>query len=323
MAGNKGYLYTNGVIASISKKLINKDTFHKIIDATSLDNAISIFNNTALVNSKKNNTVFEINQLLDNELKNINNFLKRECPEDDFINYINCQYDYYNLENIYKSSLLKLNVNDNCFIEGNYTISKLNNCVISNSYDDLNNKFIKKLFIEINKIKDKLKNWALIDFYFKSYCYKNLYEIVKKNKVLLKILKYKIDFQNICLSSRVSNFDDFKKNFIDNGSIDLKVFEKFINENKYSISNLDKVINNWIEILKLSNNDEKLRLFEKESNLIELKVLSSYGEDIESIIPFLKYYYKKLLEIKNLRMIFSLKSNNLNPFIKDRFLEVS
>ena len=41
------YLYTNGVVASKSKKLISKDVFNKIIDAKSSNDAIMLFNNTS------------------------------------------------------------------------------------------------------------------------------------------------------------------------------------------------------------------------------------------------------------------------------------
>ena len=323
MAGNKGYLYTNGVIAAISGRLISKDTFYKMIDSNNLDNVISIFNNTSFISGKKVSLVYDIIKLVNLEKFNLHNFLKNECPDQVFIDFIDCYYDYYNLETIYKNILFNLKLEVNNLIIGKYGVEKIIDALLSNNYDDFNNLFIKELFEKVNLVKDKINSWSKIDFYFKSYYYKNLTDIVKKNKLFNGLLKYKIDFQNLQLSARVSNFDEFKNQFIENGSLNLMFFEILIKQNKISVHNNDKILNNWINILKIENLNEKLQKLQKESRILELKVLSGYEERIESAIPFLKYYYKKRLEIDNLTMIFSLKLNNLDSSIKDRYLEVN
>ncbi|MBQ8424789.1 MAG: V-type ATPase subunit [Clostridia bacterium] len=321
MAGNKGYLYTNGVISAISSKLLKKETFNKIIESTDLDNSISLLNNTTFVNGKKINSIFDLNNLLKIEEFKINEFLKKECPISEFVDYIDCINDYNNLNLFYKSILFKFNINEKNIIEGKCSILKIKECLTLNNFDGLNSKYIKELFEKISKIKNKQKDWVKIDYYFKSQCYKNLFNIVKNNKILLEILRNKIDFQNISLCLRVNNFDEFNNQFIENGILTLNFFENYFKSGKISvISKSNKVLDNLLKILKL-NDKEKFDVLNKECNLIELKTLHNFNDNIESPIPFLKYYYRKILEIKNLRMIFSLKSNNLNSKIKDRFLE--
>lgn len=321
MAGNKGYLYTNGVIAAISSRLLKKETFIKIIEATDLDNSISLLNNTTFVNGKKFNSIFDVNNLLEIEEQNINKFLKKECPILEFSDYIDCINDYKNLNQFYKAHLFNTSINEKNIIEGKYSILKIKECLTLNNFDGLNSKYIKELFEKINKIRNKQKEWIKIDYYFKSQCYKNLFNIVKNNKILLEILRNKIDFQNISLCLRVDNFDDFKNQYIDNGLLDLRFFENYFKTGKVSIiGKSNKELDNLLKIFKMSDKDKFIAL-NKESNLIELKTLLDFTDNIESPIPFLKYYYRKILEIKNLRMIFSLKSNNLNSKIKDRFLE--
>ena len=321
MVGNKGYLYTNGVIAAISNKLIKKETYLKMIESNSLDNAISLLNSTSFTNGKKINSVYDVKSLLDVEEININKFLKKECPISEFIDYINCLNDYRNLEYFYKSKFFNLNVNENNILEGKYSISIIKECLNLNKFDDLKSRFIKELFEKISQFKDKQKDWVKIDYCFKAECYKNLFFIVKNNKILFEIFKNKIDYQNINLCLRVKSFDEFKSQYLENGSLNLSFYETFYKTgNVSSLSSSNKVLDNLIKILKFDSK-EKLSILNKESNLIELKTLSGFNEDIESPVPFLKYYYRKILEIKNLRMIFSLKLNNLNLNIKDRFLE--
>ena len=293
MAGSKGYLYTNGVIAAISGRLIKKDTFYKMIDSNNLENAISVFNNTSFVKGKKVNSVYDVIKLVNLEKFNLHNFLKSECPEHIFIDYIDCYYDYYNLENIYKNILFNFKLEENNLIIGNYGIEKIIEALLSNNYDMFDNKFIKELFEKINFIKDKLNSWSKIDFYFKSYYYKNLNDIAKKNKILYSLLKYKIDFQNLQLSARVNGFDEFQNQFIENGNLNLKFFETLIKEKRVLNNINDKLINNWINILKNENLSEKLQKLQKESRILELKVLSNYIERIESAIPFLNIIIKK------------------------------
>lgn len=321
VGNNKGYLYTNGVIAAISGKLLKKETFLKIIEENNLDNSIALLSSTSFVRGKKINSVFDLNNLLEIEEFNINSFLKKECPILEFIDYVDCINDYNNLEQIYKSYLFNLTINEKSLLEGKYQVSKIKECLTSNNIDDFGNKNIKELFEKINLIKNKQKDWVKIDYYFKLECYKNLYSIVKNNKILLEILRNKIDFQNVSLCIRVDNFDDFKNQFIENGLLDLKFFEGYFKTGKVSlVAKSNKVVDNLLNILKMSDKEKFINL-NKESNLIELKTLRGFADNIESPIPFLKYYYRKILEVKNLRMIFSLKSNNLNSKIKDRFLE--
>lgn len=321
MVGNKGYLYTNGVIAAISSRLIKKETFIKIIESTDLDNSISLLNSTSFVNGKKINSIFDVNNLLELEKQNINNFLKKECPISEFVDYIDCINDYNNLNLFYKSYLFNFPINENTILEGSYSVAKIKECFTSNSFDTFGNKFIKELFEKINQLKNKQKDWVKIDYYFKSQCYKNLLSIVKNNKILVEILKNKIDFQNINLCLRVNNFEEFKIQFIENGRLDINFFEYYFKTGKLLVINSsNKVLDNLLKILKLSDK-EKFSILNKESNLVELKTLTNFNDNIESPVPFFKYYYRKILELKNLRMIFSLKSNNLNSYIKERFLE--
>ena len=259
--------------------------------------------------------------MLDQEKINLNNFLKRECPSQTFINYIGCYFDYQNLENFYKNNIFDLSIDEKSIIEGNIPITKIRESVKKNDFKSIENGFVKELFENIEIVKNKAKDFSKIDFYFKSYLYKNLLKIANDDKILLKLLKYDIDLQNLILAIRASNFEEVKSQFIENGNLDINIFKIYINENKFSVTLNDRIFDSWATILKRVSLEEKLKLFEKEKELLKLKVLSGYENDIESIIPFLKYYYKKLLEINNMRMIFSLKLNNLDSYIKERFLE--
>ena len=220
----KSYLYTNGVIASISKKLISKDVFEKIIDAKNSNDVVMLFNNTAYVSTKKINSIFDVNRILDQERLNLNAFLKKECPNQEFIEYVGCAYDYQNLENFYKSKFFGLSIDEKIVVEGNFSISKIKDCVSRNDFNSLGNSFVKTLFEKVDEVKNMNENFAKIDFYFKFYMFENLLKIANNDKLLLKMLRYRIDLQNLVLSIRAKNCEDLKSQFIKNGNLDINIF---------------------------------------------------------------------------------------------------
>ena len=324
MTGYKGYLYTNGVIAAISKRLISKENFTKIIDAQNASNSLMILNNTSFVTGKKVNSVYDVNRLIVNEEISLNNFLKKECPNQIFIDYVSAQKDFYNLETIYKYKIFAVSYEANSFIEGSYPIAKIVECVSSENFDSLNNPLIKEMFEKINQVKDKRGNWQTIDLTFKKYYYKNLFNIVKNDKILKQILQNKIDLQNLITAIRIKTVEELENSYIENGKRDKNFFKQImIGESAVSASSSLDYIDECLKNLKKCKSEDKLKLLNQQNELVEIKVLSKFAENIESIIPFLKYYYKKILELKNLRMIFSLKQNNLNSHIKERYLEAN
>ena len=320
MALKKDYLYTNGVIAAISKNLVNKDYLNKIIDANS-EEAILLFNNTSYISSKKINSIYDVSRILDIEKYGLNRFLKNECPNQIFIDYVNTYNDYQNLEQFLKNYLFGFSFDEKFVYEGNFSVAKIKEAFLKNDFTIFDNEHIKNLFNEVNKIKSKEKNFAKIDHLFKKYMFKNLQIIVKNDKILQKILKYRVDLQNLILAIRVKNIEEFQNQFILNGNLDEKIFKKYILENIFNSSVNDKIFDCWSKILKREESEDKLKLLEKENKILELRVLNCFEDKIESMIPFLKYYYRKTIEIYNLRMIFSLKMNNLDSYIKEKLLE--
>lgn len=319
MSGNKGYLYTNGVIASISNKLISKDNFLKIINAKTIEDTISQIKATSIISEKQFNSISEYDELLNKEMINLHTFLTKECPLKVFVDYINWELDITNLENMLKSRVFNQELNYENLISGNISIKEIKDVVYLNK--KISNTDINAFMSEINQKLNKC-SWREIDYRFKLFLYEKQFNIVKNDKILKKIMQYRIDFQNILMTIRVKDRKEVENQFIPNGNINIeKIYDIF--DKNYSVNSgiNDDLIKLWITKAFEKDKNKSYIFFEKARNTIEINALSEYYDDIETIVPFLKYYYKRILEIKNLRMICSLKINGYDAYIKDRFLE--
>ncbi len=318
----ESYLYANGVVASLSNNLITKETFARMIDCKTNVEALSTLQETSFASGLVIETPFQIEELLNFETKKLLNFIKAESPIEELIWYFVLPYDYNNISAYCKSIVLNQSASTFIEAEGYYEISKIKEYVSSKSFDAFDNKFIKSALLEFQMLSSKPNiKGDEVDFIFKKYLYQNLREVCGKNQIIKKLVELKIDIENISCSMRANSQYHLEQQILDVATVNKETLLAIFNKNKDALYKVkDEILTKFVK-LALQEKAKSFIEYEKLRNQFPFMILEKNKDDINSIGPFATYCFKKDIEIKNVRLIFSYHNNNLSDQIKKRFLE--
>ncbi|MBQ9792431.1 MAG: V-type ATPase subunit [Clostridia bacterium] len=319
---SKSFLYANGVVSSLSKNLISKDTFVRMIDAKDNKEALSILQETNFGAGLTIDSPFDIEELLSLETKKLLKFVKEESPVEELQQYFLLQYDYKNIANFCKGLILEQDVESFVECEGNYEWLKIKDLISSKNFSGFNNCYIENALKDFQELASKtpVKGYE-IDFLFKNYLYKNLKAMAKKNAIVKDIVNTRIDIENISNAMRSKTPYMFESQMLD-GVLSKKVLTKIFNKDDSVLSEISSPILKKFTELALSENKESAYVnFEILKNTYVFTLLLPNKFNIDNLAPFAYYCFQKESEIKNVRLIMSYQNNNLKNKIRERFLE--
>lgn len=319
----ESYLYANGVVASLSSSLITKESFNRMIDSKTNVEALSILQETNFGSGIAIETPFQIEDILSFETKKLLSFIKTESPIEELVSFFTLPYDYNNISAFCKSLVLGQNASIFIEAEGSFEISKIKEYVTAKNFDGFNNKYIKSALNEFQAIASKPNiKGDEVDFLFKKYLYDNLLEVCSKNTIIKKMVETRIDIENISCAMRSPTQYHLEQQLLDTINIDkdtlLQIFKKS-KEALYRVTN--PLLSKFVKLALQENKEKSFVEFEKLKNTYPLLFLEDKKNDIDSIGPFASYCFKRMIEIKNIRLIMSYHNNNLSDYIKKRFLE--
>ena len=317
----KDNLYSNGVASALSTTLLTSDLYSRLIDAKGAEEALSILSETSFGSSSVNasqSVAVTKEEIIKSELCKLVNFIKAESPTQNFLQVLMLPYDYLNIATFIKCA------GDSSFdsiveIEGCYSLNKIKEFIQSKNYAFFNNKYIQNALEEVDSISTSQSGWE-VDFILKKYLYKNLSELSKKEKTLKEIVSNKIDCENLSVCLRARTRFELESQLLSGGKLDKKVFVMIFEKNSSSLNSIqNEHLKKLAKIVLEGTNYSK---FEVLRNSLEINLLQDLKYNIESIAPFAYYVYKKLADIKNVRLILSYQENGLKDKIKNKLLGV-
>lgn len=315
---NKGILYSNGVVSSLSQNLLNKDFFTRLSECNSTYEMQEIIEETSFAFSQEETTInekmlIETNKLID--------FVKNESPDENFLKFFLLPFDYQNLQTYCKCLVLNIEANNYIKVEGLYSYDQIKNNLITKNYDNFKNPYIEKAIKYFNKLsQDKnLTGWE-IELIFKKAMYENLLKI-SSNPILNKLVKYEITIENIYMSSRAKTHFELESQFIPNGYLNKENLLQIFNKDK-AILNVcsDRNIMPFIKLAIGENTNESIIKFERNRQVFKAKYFYQNKNSVETISSFAYYVYRKLNDIKNVRLAYSYVENGQSKEIKKRIL---
>lgn len=319
---NKSFLYSNGVVASLSKNLISKDTFVRMIDAKNNQDALSVLQETSFGAGLTIDSPFDIEELLKLETKKLLKFIKEESPVEELKQYFLLQYDFSNIASYCKGLILEQDVDSFVQCEGNYEWTKIKDLISSKNFSNFNNDYIENALKDFQELASKtpVKGYE-IDFLFKNYLYKNLKAMAKKNAIVKEIVNTRIDIENISNAMRSNTLYSFESQMLE-GRLSKDILTKIFNKDSSVLSEISNPILKKFAKLSLSDNKENAYVnFEILKNTYVFTILLPNKFNIDNLAPFAYYCFQKESEIKNVRLIMSYQNNNLKNKIRERFLE--
>lgn len=312
-------LYSNGVASALSSSLLTKDLYSRLIDAKSAEEALSILSETSFgASNNSQNSVVTKEEVIKAELTKLVNFIKTESPTQNFLQVLMLPYDYLNIATFIKCA------GDSSFdsiveIEGVYSLNQIKEYIQAKNYAYFNNKFIQKALEEIDGVSTSQSGWE-VDFILKKYLYKNLLELTKKEKTLKEVILNKIDCENLSVCLRARTRFELESQLLAGGKLGKKTIIMIFEKNSSSLNNIQNA--HVKKIAKIVLEGSNYSKFEVLRNSLEINLLQDLKYNIESIAPFAFYVYKKIADIKNVRLILSYQENGLKDKIKNKLLGV-
>ncbi len=230
-------------------------------------------------------------------------------------------YDVLNTKLIYKE--IKENIQTEAFYLdcGNINPSDIYQALKYGKYMDL--KEHEELFGEIRKIKET--NYQKINYIIDSLFIERMKETVKGSSPLTEYLTVKLDVTNLLTVIRVKKLN-LGKEFLEDAIFETNSLSKkeFIELYDSTLEGLERKANN-LGYFSVKRSLEEYRrnkdLESLESNLEAdlYKVLIDYSFKTEGLGYIMTYIYEKLMELKNIKIIYYNRDTSLDKlFILER-----
>ncbi len=317
MKQNKGILYSNGVSESLSKNFLTQEVYYSLSKSKTLDEFFDILSQTSF---EVGDRAF-FHKECDENIRQIVSFVKNESPNEEFKSFFVLPYDFQNIANFCKCSLQNLDFTKYCEAEGNYSFSQIKDYISNKDYKSFHNKIIENCLQSFDALTGGSFSASELDFVFKKYLFDNLFLLSKKNKMLRTLVDYLISIENISVATRARSEFELESQILEGGLFNKTQIHDFFTGNKLDVSQFDEIIVPFIEFAQSKTKSKVDYMnFEKNKNAICEKYFYLKKSQVESIAPFAYFCYKRLNEIKNVRLIYSFISNNLNGEIKERLL---
>lgn len=323
MANYLDYSHPIARIRVLENKLINKNQIERLVDAKDTKTFFEVLSDTAYSDHfdiTTNPNLFQ--KIIDAELLKTVDFLKKNNPYPDQLDWLWLEYDILNLKFALKNKLVDNEISENNLsplghlqtkdiIKAIYQIDKFQ---LESEYQDIIEK--------AKKIYEKDNDPKLIDLCMDKAYFTLLEAKTKKikSKIIKNFIKSKIDLYNFKLLLRFKNQQNDKKTFtkyvVNGGSIDPKditeTYDHDLNALKSNIKffNYQKMLALSVDYLKKYNS---FILFEKLSydyliDQIRYAKYEPFGPE-----PLVGYFIAKENEAKLLRIIMISKINQISP----------
>lgn len=303
--------YFNARSKAKEAKLLSLENMELLAKSNSLEEVIKNLLDLKLLKGEQIESFADLEKIANREEKEFLEFLKHESIHKDITKFFLLKYDYYNLEVLYFYINLKFSEIPTLF-EGDIKISTLKKCLETQKYEGLSN-YMQNLLKTLDKSEDK--SYFFIDNAFKKTLNLESLALSKVSKDLFELQNYLIDLKNIELALRLRNENRFNLVKLTGGKLEDEFFSKLcandfgviLNDIRYST--YKDIIEILIDALKEN------KPFQKFDFLMDCFPITFFDEKkygAEGFLPYLRYCYLKITQIKNLRIIFDGIAANQN-----------
>ena len=317
----KDIVFINGLVKSREKYLIGEDKFARMAEASSYGEAFKTlceynFGGEAAADCSAE----DYEKLCDAEWENFTAFLKEYAPSEAFLKNLTARNDFFNAECAVRQK--NVGASDDAFMpEGLYSVASLKSAaagkinVPAHLSTPMNEA--QELFDKNEATGANISTLFLRAYY--AYMLKNV-----KNRDWKQFVIYEIDAKNISTALRCGNYEKAEGLFIDGGKLSKKTLSLICDGNEKKA--LDTTVQTpYFDLIKLGFAEKKkglsLSKFEMEVNNFAMKLLKRKRFETDGIVPMLLYANYKINEIKNVRLVMSLKLCGVDKdIIKGRLL---
>lgn len=302
----KDIVFINGLVKSREKYLIGEQSFLRMAEAADADEAFKLlrefnFGGEAFADAK----AYDYEKIISAEWERFKAFLDEYAPSESFLRCINARNDFFNAEFAVREKNLKAGAV--YMPEGVYKVESLKKAA-----DGKLNvpKFLSEPMKSAQKLfdEDTVSGAEVSTLFLRAYYAYMLVNV--KNADWKSYVVHEIDAKNISIAFRSKDLAQAQKYFIGGGKLPKKVFENILHGDEEKARDLTKQTP-YFDLIKLGfeekNGGGALVEFERAADGFAMKLLKSKRFETDGIIPMLLYANYKINELKNVRIVLSMK----------------
>jgi len=319
---SKDIVFINGLVKSREKYLISGEKFARMADASSVDEAFKTLCEYNFGGETAADAAPEdYEKLCSAEWDKFMDFLKEYAVSERFLSSITARNDFFNAECAVRQK--NVGMSDDAFMpEGIYTVEALkgaaNGKVNVPQALSAPMKAAQELFDKGDATGAGVSTLFLKAYY--AYMLKNV-----KNSDWKRFVVYEIDAKNISTALRAQNYEKAEPLLFDGGKLNKTILNLICDGNEKKALEKTKTTP-YFDLIKLGFDEKKkglsLAAFERRINNFPMVMLKQKRFETDGIVPMLLYANYKINEIKNVRLVMSLKLCGADKeIIKGRLFE--
>lgn len=303
--------YFNARSKSKEAKLLSYESLEKIAKSNSLEEVTKTLLDLKLIKGEQIESYEDLTQISKREEREFLEFLKQESIHKDVTKFFLLKYDYFNLECLYFYLILKKEENP-LMPEGNIKISTMRKCLETQRYEGLSPE-MQNLLTSLDNSKET--STFIVDNAFKQAMNKEKLRLSKVSKDLFECQNYLTDLKNIELALRLRDEKMFSLVRLEGGKLDDNFFKTLCVNDLSSILESTKysTYRNVVEIIVEAIRENKP--FQKFDFLMDCFPITFFDDkkyDVGNMLPYIRYCYLEITQIKNLKIIFDGLIGNQN-----------
>ena len=303
----KDIVFINGTVKSKEKDLIGHDKFIRMTEAADADEAFALlkgygFGKSAPADTRKE----DYEKLIRAEWNGFYAFLKDYAPDGGFLAAALARNDFFNAECAVRQKNLALS--DDLYLpEGIYSVKTLKDAadgkitLPAHLFEPM--REAQGYFDEGTATGAKISTVFLRSYF--GYMSKTV-----KNRDWRRIISYEADAKNLSAAFRAGDKARFDEGYLPGGELDKKTLYLIVEGDEVKAREKTKqtpcfsLVKAGFEAVK---EGKPLVFFEREAEDFPMKMLKEKRFETEGVIPMLLYVYYKINEIKNVRLVMSMK----------------
>ncbi|MEG1536059.1 MAG: V-type ATPase subunit [Clostridia bacterium] len=329
---SESLLFSTARISSVSKNLLSQDRVQKLMEAGGLESAVKFLYEYGYGSGLTLASFLEYEKLLSAEENKLNDYIAEIAPKGYGFETFFFRNDFHNAKLLAKEKYGNVTADKSSFMtKFELDIDELKNHIILSEFDKLPPE-MAQAFVAIDKAFGELKGSPnIIDIQLDKAYFVAVFNHLKKCRGAKAIKTYfskKVDLSNVINFFRCKrlgfSFEKYADIFMPTGSFGVEVLRRAYVEDSERLAEVFKQTDLWefVEVCK-ENNSSSLVSAETLMDNMLLKIMREYKYDMFSIGCIANYYFGKLTEIKEVKMILACIKNNVKPEqIKQRLREL-
>ncbi len=307
-------IFANARASVLETTLLGAERFLRMADCASPDEAIKILQETGFGDGTEA-SAGDTERLVEAEEKKLAAFIREASPDDRLARFLLAEYDFRNAEAVMRAKHLRLDFRPMCGTEGAYPLSLLESKIYADDYGRFDAPLRCALAAADELFVGGGATGRTVNTLFTRAMYEELMLLAGKRKELREIASVRADAANIGVALRARSWPLTQETMVPGGSLKGEELRVLAEESADAIREKMRFSPRRELVCAALENfaeGQPLTLLERAADSAALLLLKKKRYSDEGYLPFLRYCYYKLAELRNVTIVFACLENGVD-----------